>query len=76
MALRAAAFAWVISWVCCVGCRQAQTAQQPQNPPPAQSPPQSLSSQMTPVAESPKFILESPNTFFTKPTSDDLMRGR
>ncbi len=70
MTLRTAACAFCLVWGACAGCHQAQTT------PPAQTDSPSLASRMAPVAESPKFVLESPATFFTKPTADDLLRER
>jgi hypothetical protein len=70
MILRTAACALFLAWAACTGCEHAQTTTAPQTAPP------SVASQIAPVVESPKFVLESPATFFTKPTSDDLMQQR
>jgi hypothetical protein len=70
MTLRAVACAFFVPWVVCAGCHQA-----PKAPPPQEAAPPA-SAQLAPVVESPKFVLESPTTFFTKPTSDDLLRVR
>jgi hypothetical protein len=69
MQLRTAAYALCLYCAACGGCRSAQTA-------PAQDAPPTSSSQLAPVTESPKFLFESPSTFFSKPTSDDLLLHR
>jgi hypothetical protein len=70
MTLRTAACAVCLAWAACTGCEHAQTT------PTAQTSQPTLASRLAPVEESPKFVLESPGSFFSKHTSDDLMQQR
>jgi hypothetical protein len=68
MQLRAAAYAFCLCCAACAGCHSAQTAPAPDAP--------TSPSQLATVTETPKFVFQSPSTFFNKPTSDDLMQQR
>jgi hypothetical protein len=69
MQLRTAVYTVCLYCAACVGCHSAQTT-------PAQDTPPPPSSQAAAVTETPKFLFQSPSTFFNKPSGDDLMLQR